>query len=153
MKCPSCTPGDRLNTPLNTLVIEKRVSNAQNNRLLHQNKQKRSNVVRYKQHFDHLFSIQQARMLWKHCWTFPRKTKFKFDTKYKGIPTRDGPTWTRIRTWVRIRSELGHACPLIFGADYHENNPHYRVVVLGVLNVLFPLMIPTMYVSEGVTWT
>ena len=74
----------------------------------------------------------------------------------RGIPTRDGPTWTRIRTWVCIRSELGHACPFIFGADYHESNPHYRVVVLGSLNVLFPLMIPTMYnvyVSEGVTWT
>ena len=23
-----------------------------------------------------------------------KKTKFKFDTKYKGIPTRNGPTWT-----------------------------------------------------------
>ena len=29
---------------------------------------------------------------------FLEKTKFKSDTKYKGIPTRDEPAWTRIRT-------------------------------------------------------
>ena len=54
---------------------------------------------------------------------FLEKTKFKSDTKYKGIPTRDEPAWTRIRTWVRIRSELGHAYPLISGTDYQKSNP------------------------------